>query len=573
MLLKPKINSPSRSRSAGSGIWVTPDRTEGTAAALRRMPGIVAAFIAWTTFAVIYLGIQASLPIIVGRIPAYFVFLFSALLLGLVVFLAGSDKRWRFVLVIGFFLIMSGELPVFFGATRLNTRVIETGLRLILMAFVVLDVLALRRRVWPPLWILVIFTVHVFFLGLSWVNSSFISDIYSARGALLTHLTGIALLVAGYVYVRHWRQVRSFATIMVAGASAFAFLGIIEYLFSEPYYRLYLKAFPYMTERIYLAMAHHRVIGPFDNQVAFGSWLAMFVAIPLALKACESVPRKKLLWNITSSLLWVCLFFTGSRGPFLAAFLGIIVYSWLTGRIKKALVVNIVSALLVVIVVAYGARLAQVLPENNLILRFVDPATAVRSGGDAFATVRDARVEAWKDAIEEWRQAPVWGIGPGQWVSRRLQIYEQGKAATVSSFSPYVQYLVENGVLGLGSLALLMLAVGIYNVRLIASLNPGPARDLITALSVGCLVVHVVSITDVGYGINRLFYFFWLSQGVLLMGGRIALEEQRQAIRVRDNLGGQMQLCSRRELARVPVAAVRPVRAARRSGPEGQGGR
>jgi O-antigen ligase len=495
---------------------------------VRRVPGLLAAFLFWLFFAAIYLGIQASLPFVVGRIPAYFVILFAVLLLGVVVFLAGSDKRWRFVLVIAFFLIMSGQLPVFFGGTRLNTRVIETLLRLILMAFVALDTLALRRRVWPPLWLLVIFVSHVGLLGLSWVGAEYITEIYATREVLLMHLTGLFLFIAGYVYVRSWRHVVSFASVMVVGAAAFALLGIVEYIAGEQYYRLYLRAFPYMTERIQLALAHHRVIGPFDNQVAFGSWLAMFVTIPLALKANEHQFKRRVIWNVVLILLWVCLFFTGSRGPFLGAFAGFVIYSWLTGRIKKAFVVNTVMGLLVLVVVAYGGRIARMLPENNLILRFVDPAAAVRSGGDVFETVRDARLKTWQDAIEEWRHRPILGIGPGEWVKRRLKVYEQGRVTTVSSFSPYVQYLVENGILGLASLALLLVVLGVYNVRLLARLKPGPRRDLIASLSVACLIVHLVSLTDVGYGTNRLFYFFWMAQGVLLMGARLALEEESE---------------------------------------------
>jgi O-antigen ligase len=519
----PSFRSP---HPVGSGLWLSPGSSPRLPGVLRRASGWLAAVLAWTLFAVIYLGLQASLPYVVKGIPAYFVVLFTFLMLGAVAFLAGSDKRWRFVLVIAFFLIMSGELPVFFGATRLNTRVIETGLRLLLMAFVAIDTLALKRRVWPPFWIILIFAFQIAILIASWVDAEYITEIQATREVVIAHIAGIFLFVAAFVYARSWKHVVSFSKVMVAGACAFAVLGIIEYFAGESYYRLYLRAFPGMQERIYLAVAHHRVIGPFDNQVAFGSWLAMFVVIPLALRANEVLFKKRLILSVALAIIWLCLFFTGSRGPFLGAFFGFLIYSWLTGRVKKAFAINIFAAFMVLLVVAHGARIAKILPDNNLILRFVDPAAARRSGGDVFATVRDARLEAWRDAVAEWRQRPVLGIGPGEWTKRRQQIYEQGKVTTVSAFSPYLLYLVETGILGLGCVLLLMAVLAGYNVRMLAALRPGPKRDLIAALSVSCLVVHLVSLTDVGYGINRLFYFFWAAQGVLLSGARLAIEEQ-----------------------------------------------
>ena len=514
----------------GAAAWVNLGRFGGGASGSRRLPALIVLGLLWLLFLFAYLGIQAALPFVVGEVPPFFLIILAFLLIGVIILLAGADKRWRLVAFIGFFLIMAGQIPYFFGATRLNTRVLEILISLGLMAFVALDSLALRRRTWPPVSVLLLLVLQLLCLVASWLMAEQVTNYRATRDVILMHATGLALFSAAYIYVRRWDHVSSYARIMTLGAFFFSLLGIVEYFGGESYYRLFLTAFPHLAERVYYALVHHRVFGTFDNQVFFGSWLAMFVTIPLALRSSEKIPRKKFFWSVCIASIWLAIFFTGSRGPFLGAVAGVVIYSWLTGRIKKAFVVNICVAVTAIIIVSYGVRIAKILPDNNLILRFVDPAAAVRSGGSAFATLREARLEAWKDAIAEWRYNWLLGIGPGEWVQRRMKIFEQGQVSTVSSFSPYVQYLVETGLVGVITLGAVLALVAYLNIKGLRRIRPGDKRDLLAACAVACLVVHLVSLTDVGYGVNRLFYFFWMTQGVVLKGVRLTLEEQQRVV-------------------------------------------
>lgn len=514
----------------GAAAWVNLGRFGGGASGLRRLPALIVLGLLWLLFLFAYLGIQAALPFVVGEVPPFFLIILAFLLIGVIILLAGADKRWRLVAFIGFFLIMAGQIPYFFGATRLNTRVLEILISLGLMAFVALDSLALRRRTWPPVSVLLLLVLQLLCLVASWLMAEQVTNYRATRDVILMHATGLALFSAAYIYVRRWDHVSSYARIMTLGAFFFSLLGIVEYFGGESYYRLFLTAFPHLAERVYYALVHHRVFGTFDNQVFFGSWLAMFVTIPLALRSSEKIPRKRFFWSVCIASIWLAIFFTGSRGPFVGAVGGVVLYSWLAGRIKKALFVNICVALVTVIVVFYGVRIAKILPDNNLILRFVDPAAAVRSGGSALATLKDVRVEAWKDAIAEWRYNWLLGIGPGEWVQRRMKIFEQGQVSTVSSFSPYVQYLVETGLVGVITLGAVLAFVAYLNIKGLRRIRPGDKRDLLAACAVACLVVHLVSLTDVGYGVNRLFYFFWMTQGVVLKGVRLTLEEQQRVV-------------------------------------------
>ncbi|MGQ9922578.1 MAG: O-antigen ligase family protein [Armatimonadota bacterium] len=508
----------------------------------------------WLLLIALYLASQVGIAYITTETPALFGVLLGIVLLGVVLLLASREKRWRLLLFVGFYIIMSGQLGLFFGSTKLSTFVMEALLSLGLVAFVLLDSLTHRRNIWPPGLVVLLLFLHLFFVVLSVWNQDTLSDHRVTRNILIQYALGIGLFIGGYLYLRRWSQVGTYLQLMLGGATIFALLGIAEYLLGETFYNYYLRVFPGVLKRVQLALVEHRIFGPFDNPVLFGAWLAMFAPLAMYWLLQASTFWGKIWSRVVFGILFLALFFTGSRAPFVAAVVAVVLVPWVTCRPRLARLLTSLAIIAAVLLGSVGPFVARLLPENNLLLRIVDPASARFTGTTTLSTLQDTRAEAWRQAVQEWARHPLLGIGPGEWVEQRRRATNEETLRLVSAYSPYLLALVETGTLGAGALFLVLLVILRLNWVTIRSLPPGPERDLVGALSISCLVVHLVSITDVGFSLNRLYYFFWLTQGILLKAPYVA-EVQPEKTSVSHVTAPQPA-----RLRSVPAAAIGPRR-------------
>lgn len=112
-----------------------------------------------------------------------------------------------------------------------------------------------------------------------------------------------------------------------------------------------------------------------------------------------------------------------------------------------------------------------------------DTASTILAENPDLATLT-GRVAVWQATIDEWRQNPIFGYGPGLWNADMRAAY----AASVGWTAPHahnqvLQTLGEAGIVGVIGLALYLLAFSVAALRV-----PPPARGVAVALVVVLLV-------------------------------------------------------------------------------------
>lgn len=547
-------------------------------------------FAFWAVMLALFFAAQAGLGYLAIETPTEFPIVLMVVMVAALLIPQTNYKRWRIMLFVAFVTIMSGQLGRFFGQLYINTFLFEQLISLALVAFVVLDAYAERRKYFPPramVWtmlLLIAFAVAsllevrpvdavggmqttflavaggialligvillfrrwtdfnafwrvlmgtavwaaIILLAISAISFLRIMDLTEpdvSRNRLIQLALGFGFFIAGFIYFKKWEQISTFMKVLMGGAILFSILAAIEYIFPMPFYNAYLKAFPTVGERVGRALYEHRVFGPFHNPPAFGAWLSMFVPLAAYLGLRGKTPTRRFWGWFALLLLFAAIFFTGTRMPFAAAVVGLIAFAFISGRKR----LGTVGVACVVLGSAYlflvGPQIAKFLPENNLLIRFVDPGKAKLSGNTFMATMEDARFIAWKDGYKEWQTRPITGMGIGEWFERRKLSSHEETRKVVSAYSPYLTTLVETGTLGALALVALLFLVVKWDIWALRNTPAGSRRDMVAALVAGGIIIHVVSLTDLGYDVNRIYYFFWLSQGVLLKAPYVAREE------------------------------------------------
>ena len=494
--------------------------------AFRQILRSVGRTLLWVFAVVAFVGTQAAIGYKIFDLPNVFLFLVMGFAILTALVLSGGSRHWRVLLFVGMLTIMTGQLGQFFGSSKLSTFVFESVISVLFTVGVVVDSISIRRKTFPPAAMLIVMALYISMVVTSILVQESLTDYRSNRTRVVQVFLGLAFFLGGYIYFERWEQIRTFLRFMLGGAFAFGLLALVEYIFPAPlYYNVYLKLFPSIGRRVGRALVEHRVFGPFDNPIVFGAWLGMFLPLAIYSALYAKTPRRR-FWSWAGVfLLAVAVFCTGSRGPFLACVIAVALFPWLSGRRRQAIVTLATVVAGVFYVMFVGPQIAKLLPANNLVTRFVDPAGSVYSGKTALSTMENARFESWRDAINIWRQHPWFGIGAGDWVEYRRRSVSTRTLTIVSSYSPYLEALAETGVFGFASLMLLLWITFVYDIRAWRATPPGSRQAWVAALICSGVVIHIASIPDSPFGLNRVYYFFWLCQGILLKTPHVARTE------------------------------------------------
>lgn len=467
----------------------------------------------------LFVGVQAGTGLMVhNTVTAIPVLLALVLLLG-VIWVAGPNKRWRLLLFLCIILFWPGGLQTFFGSSVLSTFVFEFLMAVLFSVFMLVDLIAHRWKRYPPVSLVLLMVLYMSSAVISAVVNH-TSDYHTPAAYLSKLALGFALFLAAFLYFERWEQLRPVLTVLLVAGIGWAVLGILEYLFPHPYYNYYLVMFPQNIDQVRRALWEHRVFGPEQNPPAFAAWLAMF--LPLAAYAIlYARTNMRRVWAIVGfCLLTLALFFTGTRSGAAIAVVGLTILPWMTGhrRIGQVMVAFLVLGIVYVNVI--GPRIAKLLPENNLLSRVTE------SGGERYSTLLGTRMDAWEATLNAWRQGNKWiGTGLGVWVERRQESASANTRAIASSYSSYLEVLVDTGIFGIGSLVLLLIVCIRYDIWALRNTPLGTRRGLVAAFIVGCLCVLLCSTTEMIYTLTRFYYYFWLLQGLLLKAVWVSRDE------------------------------------------------
>lgn len=201
--------------------------------------------------------------------------------------------------------------------------------------------------------------------------------------------------------------------------------------------------------------------------------------------------KKKIIISVLlglSGFLIINLWFTYSRGGWLAFFLTLLLYAVLSDRR-----VRLVS-LLFFIFMAAGLIFLPVARERILI--------TFKPGGDM------SRIALWTGAFSMFSSSPIIGTGIGLFMDR---LPEYSDHVGQYAHNSYLQILAETGLLGLGSfLWFLWALISASWVKLKETKDP-----ILTGVLLAAAVFLIHSFFDTHFYSLRLSMFFWMLAGML----------------------------------------------------------
>lgn len=241
----------------------------------------------------------------------------------------------------------------------------------------------------------------------------------------------------------------------VAGAAIQSFLGIYQFLTQTTFSMKWLglvshPLFETGTSVIQSPEAGRwlRAYGAFPHPNIFGGYLVMALFFTALLYVSSA--KKQWLWYSVFCLECIALFFTFSRSAWVSAAGGCITLFFLLGHSKKYRS-EIFKKLvwLGVGVVGIGVVLSMLYA----------PLVKTRTEAVSFHEVRslEERKSAPKLAWKVWKEAPVWGVGAGNYTQALMVRFPQ---ASVETYQPVhvipLLLLVELGLLGMVSVLLVL---------------------------------------------------------------------------------------------------------------------
>jgi len=165
--------------------------------------------------------------------------------------------------------------------------------------------------------------------------------------------------------------------------------------------------------------------------------------------------------TVVAGILAVLILYTGSRGALLSAAIGCFAIASL--YVKRPL--RLAAAMLLVV---GGVYLTQQFARVTAITRF----------GQYSLELRD---EPWDLAMENFREAPLFGVG---WVHQE-SLSGGGLATTTNLHGMYMQVLAETGIAGVLLLVIALAVIGLRGLRLFRMLRPDGAFAVPSHLALG----------------------------------------------------------------------------------------
>lgn len=318
---------------------------------------------------------------------------------------------------------------------------------------------------------------------------------FSGTGSLKTTTIYVCFLCGYFLVVnlmrtRVWLR-RCTGTFLVSGFGA-ALYGIYQNFFGVPETK-WLDA--EMFEDI-----KGRVVSMFENPNMLADYLIMLIPIAVAALLCAKKRQVRGGMLILLAALGLCLIYTWSRGAWLGAMIGMLIFLLLWNR----------RTLSVMFLGLFALPLVPLVMPESIMNRFL-------SIGNLADSSTSYRVSIWRAAIGIARDFFGSGIGVGESAFRRVYpLYSlSGIEAAPHSHNLFLQVQIELGIVG----TLLFLGVLFLFAQCCLDHNSSMADRETRIMSIGCFAGLISALaqgmTDYIWYNYRVFFVFWF---VLALG-------------------------------------------------------
>lgn len=359
----------------------------------------------------------------------------------------------------------------------------------------------------------------------SWDKPTAIFGKYRRYEGLITFIDYLLLLFLAAQTFRGFEKMKTIIRTMTLISFAVAIYGIIQWLGLDP--------LPWAT----LPFEERRSFSTFGNPALLGGYIALM--LPVAFGNIFSVRKRseQFLYSFGTLLLFICLITTFTRGAWVSALIGVIVFLFLSlpvlieNRRLVFIIFGIFFALLVVLVIISSSAKN---PTLNVIERF-------RSIFIIKGSV-SARLEIWKSAVNAVEKRPLIGYGPDNFRLAFAKYQTPGYSLAAGRLSiadnahNYFLQLATTG--GIFTSVIFIFLLGLFFWFSISSLlkeKDKIKRLLLSSLTVSVFVylIHIFFTLSVVGTTSLMWIMIGMVSSQYLKRGEITLFWRRQSYQIR----------------------------------------
>ena len=240
-----------------------------------------------------------------------------------------------------------------------------------------------------------------------------------------------------------------------------------------------------------------RVVSTFDNPNVLGEYLLLLIPLGIAMFLSVKNGFSKVGHLAITAALCLCMIYTYSRGNWVGLIFAVFVFiMFYDTRFVWLGVIALLAAPFVM--------------SQNVIDRFT-------SIGDTKDTSTSYRVYIWMGTFNMLRDYWLCGIGLGSDAFNTIYPhYSYAGIVAPHSHNLYLQLLVENGILGLVSFLVILVAYFRAVISRITALQRSVCKAVITALAAGIFGYLVQGMFDNVWYNYRVFYMFFAVLGLTM---------------------------------------------------------
>jgi putative inorganic carbon (HCO3(-)) transporter len=345
-----------------------------------------------------------------------------------------------------------------------------------------------------------ILIIYFVLITVSTINSE--NHSLSLWGTPLREEGLIALLAYGILFIitrKYYQFSIKHVYLYLASASVIAIYGILQYFEFDPIPRDYIRAGWY-----------HMAFSTIGNPNFFGTYLVL--ALPISI--FTYIALKKYIFLLTSSIIYLALLCSNTRGAWLGAIFSLLVLIYFIYRFKfskKNLFIILISFLLITILLDFYTN-------GEILGRFITISENVKDLKDYEVNIQDGgsvRIFIWGKVVKIIKEYPIFGIGIGNLGNKITKDYSNEIVKIFGTnlifdkaHNEYLNIAVSTGIPSL----ILYLCFILSIIKKVF----GKVRNNYCIIPIFCSVIGYLIQAFFNISVVSVAFIYWIFLGILL---------------------------------------------------------
>ncbi len=267
--------------------------------------------------------------------------------------------------------------------------------------------------------------------------------------------------------------------------------------------------------KLFGIVIHDEVSKLLSENRTLGGALGMLLPISISLWLFFYTGYKRILLGISNLIILLVFIFTQTRGAWIGVVLAFIIIGFIAIYKRRKILVFLFAFV--------------------IILPFLFPKDITNQFLPAFSDkTLGGRTYIWRDSLQIFKDYPLLGIGPGEFIKVYYPDYFSKEARGKGDFghhhghNNFLNVAVEGGIIGFGAFLWLMCASFFLSFRIIKKAWEDKELFPITLGLLGGLVVWLIhGLVDCTY-LGNSMYLFWFVLGMIVSIGKTMPQQQKR---------------------------------------------